>query len=208
MGLLLYDNPLSSNALKVRFLLAELGLPHRRETVSLARPRPDSYLALNPLGGIPALDDDGFVLAESHAILRYLADREGRDDLYPAAARERARVEEFLDRWATGLRAAFFRHERAAFGYVPGVGFGAAEPDHAEAARIAGEIAPQLALADALVDPAGAVLGRFTIADCAVAPVLFRTTLSGLSLDAHPRLAGLRERLLARPAFAAADPVR
>ena len=69
------------------------------------------------------------------------------------------------------------------------------------------EIQPALRLLDGLVEPAGAVLGRFTIADCALAPVLFRTTVTGLDLAPHPRLAGLRERLLARPAFAAAGPV-
>ena len=121
-GLVLYDNPTSSNALKVRFLLAELGLPYERRTVPLSRPRPAEYVALNPVGGVPALVDDGFVLAESQAILRYLADREGRDDLYPAAPRERARVDEFLDRFATGFRPAFFRHERLALGYAPGKG--------------------------------------------------------------------------------------
>jgi glutathione S-transferase len=117
-------------------------------------------------------------------------------------------VEEFLDRFHTGLRAAFFRHERRAFGYEPGRGFGAAPPDPEGAARVAEEIRPTLRLLDGLVEPSGAVLGRFTIADCAIAPVLFRTTVTGLDLGPHPSLAALRERLLARPAFAAAEPVR
>ena len=91
MALLLYDNPASSNALKARFMLAEVGLDYERRTVPFDQPRPDWYLAVNPVGGIPTLEDDGLVLAESHAILRYLAAREGRDDLYPAEPRERAR---------------------------------------------------------------------------------------------------------------------
>ncbi len=58
----------------------------------MARPRPADYVAVNPFTGIPTLDDDGFVLTESNAILRYLAMREGRDDLYPSdAARAGAR---------------------------------------------------------------------------------------------------------------------
>jgi glutathione S-transferase len=52
-----------------------------------------------------------------------------------------------------------------------------------------------------------ALLGRFTVADCAVAPVLFRTAHSGLDLGPFPRLRGLRDALIARPAFAAAEPV-
>ena len=207
-GLVLYDNPMSSNALKVRFLLAELGLAYERRTVSLSRPRPAEYLALNPVGGIPALVDDGFVLAESQAILRYLADREGRADLYPTEPRDRARVDEFLDRFATCIRPVIFRHERRALGYSAEKGGWDAVPRDPEgAARVEGEIQPTLAMLDAMVDPAGAVLGRFTIADCAVAPVLYRTTHSGLDLVPHARLHALRERLLARPGFTAAEPV-
>ena len=83
MTLVLYDHPVSSNALKVRFLLAELGLEHERRRVELSRPRDPAYVALNPMGTVPLLLDGDFALAESHAILRYLADREQRDDLYP-----------------------------------------------------------------------------------------------------------------------------
>jgi glutathione S-transferase len=207
-GLVLYDNPASSNALKVRFLLAELDLPCERRTVPFPYPRPAEYLALNPVGGIPALVDDGFVLAESQAILRYLADREGRADLYPTAPRDRARVDEFLDRFATGFRPAFFRHERRALGYSPDKGGRDAVPRDPEgAARVEREMQPTLALLDSLVEPAGAVLGRFTIADCALAPVLHRTTHTGLDLTPHARLHALGEALMARPAFAAAEPV-
>jgi glutathione S-transferase len=207
-GLVLYDNPASSNALKVRFLLEELGLPYERRMVPFSYPRPAEYLDVNPVGGIPALVDDGFVLAESQAILRYLTDREGRADLYPTVPRDRARVDEFLDRFATGFRPAFFRHERRALGYSPEKGGWDAVPrDPDGAARVEREIQPALALLDSLVEPAGSVLGRFTIADCAVAPVLHRTTHTGLDLTPHPRLHALREALMRRPAFAAAEPV-
>lgn len=206
--LVLFDNPVSSNALKVRFLLAELELEHERREVPMARPRPDWYLAVNPLGGIPAIDDDGFALAESHAILRYLARRQARADLYPAAAGEQARVDEFLDRFHTTFRPAFFRHEAPALGYARDKGgFGAVEPDLERATAVEAEIRPTLRLLDSLVSPTATVLGRFTIADCALAPVLFRTTRTGLDLTAHPTLQALREALTARPAFARADPV-
>lgn len=207
-GLVLHDNPISSNALKVRFLLAELGLSYERRTVPLSRPRPPAYLALNPVGGVPALQDDGFVVSESHAILRYLATREGRGDLYPSDPRERAVVDEFLERFATGIRAAFFRHEVPALGYSRDKGgFGALAPDPAAAEAAEREIQPALRLLDGLVEPSAVVLGRFTIADCALAPVLYRTTRTGLDLAPHPRLEALRAALVTRPGFLAADPV-
>lgn len=205
--LALWDHPHSSNALKVRFLLEELDLPYDRRPVPLARPRPAEYLVVNPIGGIPALDDDGFQLAESQAILRYLAAREGRIDLYPVDARERARVDEFLDRFASGLRSALFRHEALALGWSPEHGFRPQDADPAAAAAIAPELTGALDQLESVVGDHFTVLDRFTIADCAIAPVLFRTLLTRLPLDDHPRLSGLRERLLARPAWQRADPV-
>jgi glutathione S-transferase len=205
--MLLYDNPASSNALKVRFLLAELELEHDRHEVPMARPRPDEYIAVNPFTGIPTLDDDGFVLTESNAILRYLALREKRDDLYPAEPRGHALVNELLDRFALTVRPAFFKHEAAALGFKMGVGFGGVPGDPERAAGIALQIAPQIALLEEAVSGGEYALGDFTIADCAIAPVLFRTTKTGLDLSAYPKITRLRANLLARPAFTAAGPV-
>lgn len=207
MGLLLYDNPVSSNALKVRFMLAELGLPYERTTVPFDLPRPEWYTALNPVGGIPTLDDDGVVVAESHAILRYLADREGRADLYPTGYRDRAEVDVFLDRWAITFRPAFFRYESPALGFIPGKGMLGGDPRLDELPGVVDKITPTLGLLDRVIDPSGFALGHFTIADVAAAPILFRTTKTGLELGPYANLARWRETLLARAAFAAADPV-
>jgi glutathione S-transferase len=205
--LVLHGNPSSSNALKVRFLLAVLGLEYERREVPLARPRPEDYVALNPVAGVPTLVDGEFVLAESHAILRYLAQREGRDDLYPLTLHERSRVDEFLDRWHTALRPAFFRHEAPALGWTPKGSLGSAPPDPEKAAEAEQKIQRDLATFEAITGDAHVVLDRFTIADIAVAPILFRTTKTGLSLAAYPKLTGLRDTVLSHPAWPAADPV-
>ena len=207
MTLVLHDNPISSNALKVRFLLAVLGLEYERREVPLSRPRPDEYVALNPVGGVPTLVDGEFVLAESHAILRYLAQREGRDDLYPLELHARSRVDEFLDRWHTALRPAFFRHEVHALGWTPTGSLGSAPPDPEKAAEAERKIQGEIATFEQLVGSAHVVLDHFTIADVAVAPVLFRTTKTGLSLVDHPKLTTLRDTLLSHPDWPAADPV-
>jgi glutathione S-transferase len=205
--MLLYDHPVSSNALKVRFLLAELGLEYDRYEVPMARPRSAEYVAVNAFTGIPTLDDDGFVLTESHAILRYLALREGRGDLYPTEKRGHARVNELLDRFALTVRPAFFKHEAAALGFKLAVGFGGVPSDPERAAEIAVQIAPQIAMLEQVLSDGDYALGDFTIADCAIAPVLFRTTKTGLDLSAYPKVTRLRANLLARPAFTAARPV-
>lgn len=205
--MLLYDNPASSNALKVRFLLAELGLAYDRREVPMARPRPAEYVALNPMTGIPTLDDDGFVLTESNAILRYLAQREGREDLYPSEPTVQARVNELLDRFAQTIRPAFFKHEAEALGFKYGVGFGGRPKDPEAALEVAAKIAPQMQQLEEVLSAGPYALGEFTIADCAIGPVLFRTTKSGLDLGPYPKTAALREAVLARPAFQAAGPL-
>jgi len=206
MSLTLWDHPDSSNALKVRFLLAELGLDYERRTVPMTRPRPDEYLAVNPLSGIPTLDDGDLRVSESHAILRYLATREGRDDLYPSDARERAKVDEWLERFNTRLRTPFFRVEMVALGWSLAAGFEPDKGDLEKAKEVVPQIAADVQLLDDLSGADFAVLGRFTIADCALAPILHRTTLTGHDLSAYPNLLALRASILARPAWAAAEP--
>ncbi len=75
----LYDAPLSGNCHKVRLFLSLLGLDYETIPVSLpdgANKTPE-YLAVNPLGQVPALDDDGVVVRDSQAILVYLAAKYG-----------------------------------------------------------------------------------------------------------------------------------
>jgi len=201
--LVLYSSPVSGNALKVRFLLAELGLEY--ETVDVPFddwPRPDWYRALNPVGRIPTLRDDDLVLAESNAILRYLAAREHRDDLYPAELRARARIDWLLDAWSTVLRPALFPLERAA-GLI-----GARDEKLVEQAVPAAEAA--LNVIEQLVAENGTMSGSFTIADICAAPALFRSANLPLPLDftRWPRLTRIRQAVTGRPAFLAANPVR
>ena len=209
MALLLYDHPASSNALKARFLLAELGLEYEKEHVPFEEPRPDSYTAVNPFGRIPTLVDGDLTLAESNAILRYLAHREGRYDLYPEEARERAPVEWALDAWSTQVRPSLLPLEFAAlFHRDRETGGGTWEEADQEAVR---EAVPKaeagLDLYEQFVADNGTVLGGFTIADCAVGPVLWRTLRLPLDFARWPKLARLREAIAAHPSFQAAGPV-
>src|SRR5918994_4095672 len=71
----LYNVAYSGNSYKVRLLLAHLGLPCEIIEVDILKgeSRTPEFLRLNPNGRAPLLDDDGFILAESNAILAYLA---------------------------------------------------------------------------------------------------------------------------------------
>jgi glutathione S-transferase len=71
----LYDSAISGNSYKVRLVAAQLGVPLAIVPVDILRgeSRTPEFLARNPNGRTPVIDDDGFVLAESNAILAYLA---------------------------------------------------------------------------------------------------------------------------------------
>ena len=93
------DHPGSHNALKVAVLLRELGLDFELIDVDPAtelRPADAPLRALNPNGLTPILDDDGFILWESSAILQYLCDSRGPTPLLPTEPRRRARVLQWL----------------------------------------------------------------------------------------------------------------
>ena len=71
----LYNVAYSGNSYKVRLLLVQLGLPCEIIEVDILKgeSRTPEFLKINPNGRTPVLDDNGFVLAESNAILAYLA---------------------------------------------------------------------------------------------------------------------------------------
>ena len=94
--LTLFDYLPSQNAWKVRVLLNHLGCPYRSVPVSIfeGEGRTDAFLRINPTGTVPAIRlDDGRVLAESNAILAWLA--EGTPYLPPDPF-DRAKVQQWL----------------------------------------------------------------------------------------------------------------
>lgn len=93
----------SSSAQKVFWTLAELDVPHLQIDAGRSFGVTDTpeYLAKNPNGLIPTLEeDDGFVLWESHAIVRYLAAKHGSGSFWPEDFRRRADADRWMD-WAT-----------------------------------------------------------------------------------------------------------
>jgi glutathione S-transferase len=207
VSLLLYDFPTSGNARKVRLLLAELGLEFEHVPVPRARPRPDWYLELNPFGGVPAIKDGELVLAESQAILRYLAAREGRDDLYPADLAARARVDWALDAWATMVFPRIFPLYRALVAETRDDA-GTPHPENADPERVERELPGAregFALFERFVADDGRVVGGgFTIADCACGPLLLTVVGWPIDLAAEfPRAEKIRAAVAARPSAAA-----
>ena len=89
----------SSNVQKVMWCIGELGLKHERTDIGgpFGGNKDAKYLALNPMGLVPTMDDDGFVLWESNSIVRYLAAKHGMGTLCPADPKVRASAERWMD---------------------------------------------------------------------------------------------------------------
>jgi glutathione S-transferase len=95
----LYGHPWSNAARRVQILCEECGIPYTYQTVDLMKGEQyqPEYLVINPNSKVPVMDDDGFVLWESQAIMRYLADKHKAHSWYPTEPKTRARVEQWLD---------------------------------------------------------------------------------------------------------------
>ncbi|HET7715222.1 MAG TPA: glutathione S-transferase family protein [Bauldia sp.] len=92
----------SINVQKVLWTLAEVGLEYRRIDAGMKFGINDTpeYKAMNPTGLVPTIDDDGYVLWESNAIVRYLAAKHAPGTLYPEGLEERFHAERWMD-WQT-----------------------------------------------------------------------------------------------------------
>jgi glutathione S-transferase len=89
----------SANVQKVMWGLGELGLANERIDIAGAfgGNREPSYLALNPNGLVPTLQDGDFVLWEGNTILRYLAEQHGKGLLEPTDPKARAHANQWMD---------------------------------------------------------------------------------------------------------------
>lgn len=197
--LVLYDNPGSSNALKVRFLLEELGTPARTVEIPLGDTRPDWYRDIHPFGTVPALVDGDVTLVESNTILRYLADRASRTDLAPREPVARARVDQMLDALSLAVRPVLWDLEvlTGKTRYLP-VGD---VPDSARIASAAGALGEVLDGWERLIEPGGYVTGSFTIADIAATARLWDLPNMPLDPSRFPKTWQMLETVGARPAF-------
>lgn len=95
----IYGHSWSNASRRVQILCEELGIPYTYETLDLMTgvQYGAEFLKLNPNSKVPVMDDDGFVLWESQAIMRYLADKHKAEDWYPADRKRRAVVDQWLD---------------------------------------------------------------------------------------------------------------
>src|SRR2546421_6812040 len=85
MPIHLYRHPLSGHSHRVQLLLSMLGLPYETTDVDFAAGahKAPAFLAMNPLGQVPVIEDGPVTVADSNAILVYLARRYGDERWLP-----------------------------------------------------------------------------------------------------------------------------
>jgi glutathione S-transferase len=111
----------SGNTQKVLWCCDELGIAYEREDFGrgFGNNHEPAYLALNPNGRVPTIVDDGFVLWESNAIVRYLCAKHGMGTLCPPELQRRADTERWMDWQQTTLRPHFHALSNALQSTVP-----------------------------------------------------------------------------------------
>ncbi|WCM28588.1 glutathione S-transferase family protein [Sphingomonas sp. QA11] len=187
------------NVAKVLWTCGELGLEY--ELVPTGGPNGGldalAYRRLNPNGLIPTLDDDGFILWESHAIMRYLARRERAENLYPAETRPVARVDQWLDWQAAHVAEAvrdLVRLTIKATGPVL-----AEQLAHAEAQADA-----LFGIIDQVLRTSPYIAGAdFTLADIPIGVAVRRWTTLPVTRAPLPALDSWADDVLSRPGAAA-----
>ena len=169
MSLKLYAFPPSPRAFKVLFAAHQLGIPYEFHPVNLAKgdQKAPEFLALNPNGRMPVMDDDGFVLWESNAIVEYLAAKAG---VLPADAKNRLALTKWLywesNHWDP--TCAVFVFERVVKPF-----FGLGETSEAEIAKASTTFERLAGVLNGELDKHRYVTGdALTIADVAIASSL------------------------------------
>ncbi|KVO20379.1 glutathione S-transferase family protein [Burkholderia ubonensis] len=188
-----YSFPLSGHAHRVRLFLSLLGVPFEVVDVDLAagEQRRPAFLALNPFGQVPVIDDDGVVLSDSNAILVYLAKRYGDAHWLPDDPAGAAAVQRWLSLAAGPIAAG-----PAAARLVTVFG---APLDHTQAKRVAVRLFDVID-AEFAKQPfaAGA---QPTIADIAAYTYIAHAPEGGVSLDPYPHVRAWLARVEALPGF-------
>jgi glutathione S-transferase len=95
----------SSNVKKVLWACAEMGVPYERIDAGLhfGVVNTDEYKAMNPMGLVPVIDDDGYVLWESNAILRYLCAKHGKNPFWPDDLKVRGQADRWMEWQSTTM---------------------------------------------------------------------------------------------------------
>jgi glutathione S-transferase len=191
-----------TRAFRVIWIAKELGLDyeHVPTEIGAAGARQPDYLAINPNGRLPAIDDGGFIVWESLAITLYLAKKHSTGRLYPATLTGEAQA------WQWSLWSVQEVDRGVNIWSLHALRLPREERDVGRLAQALEVLAPPFKVLDGALG-CGYLLGdAFTVADLNVAAVISRAI--DMDLSATPRLAAWLRRCLERPAAREAQALR
>ena len=203
MTIKLHYHPLSTYSRRVLIALIEKEIAYEPVAIDMTarKHKEPAYLALNPYGRVPTLEENGFILYESTAILDYLEATHPDPALVPPDARSRALVEmhmKLCDLQMTRPWAAIVFPKR----FLPKERWN--ETAMAEARA---DIDKHLAIVERQLGGGEFLVGnRFTLADLCYLPFLEFLPLA--EIKPPPAAAAWSERLLARPSARKTKPDR
>ncbi len=187
---------MASRAHRVVWMLKELGLHFEHVPTSFLNgsTREPKFLALNPNGRVPVLNDSGFVLVESMAINLYLAKKYG-SSMAPANLTEDALATQWSFWVVTEVEKPLL------FASANRKLFAQEQRDEEQASMAIAKLDRPFKVLDAHLAIHKYLLGsRFTVADLNVATVMDLAPQCGIALDAWPHVKAWHETCLNRPA--------
>src|SRR5215831_5184190 len=190
-----------TRAFRALWIAQELGLDYEHVPVEIgaAGARKPDYLAINPNGRLPAIEDDGFILWESLAITLYLAKKDGR--LYPTTPEGEAKA------WQWSLWAVQEVDRGVNIWSLHAVRLPVEDRDPQRLAEALKVLELPFKVLDGALAGRSYLLGEdFTVADLNVAAVISRAI--DMDLAATPRLGDWLKRCLDRPAAVATRALR
>lgn len=189
----LHHHPLSGHSHRAVLAASLLNIPHELVEVDLkagAHKRPE-FLALNPFGQVPVLEDDGVIVADSNAILVYLARKADRTDWLPEDPRGAAAVQRWL---SVAAGEVAYGPAAARLITVFGASFNADE--------VIGRAHTLLARLEAQLESADWLVGsQPTIADIAIYSYVARAPEGNVDLSSYPNVNAFLLRVEALPGF-------
>lgn len=196
----IYGRKTSINVQAVMWAAAELGIAVDRLDYGGAFGGTDTpeFLAMNPMGRVPVLQDTEVTMFESQAILRYLAGTAGPTSLWPASPATRAPVDQWME-WAKGTVTAAFNYK--VFWQL--VRTSRAERDAELVATGIEEVKVLMGIAERqIADNGWLARHEITLADISFGTGLFRYFTLDFDRADLPALAEYYARLTERPAYA------
>ena len=203
MTLQLHYHPLSTFTRRVCIALLEKGIAHERVPIDMAarRHREPGYLALNPYGRVPTLQDGDFILYESNAILNYLEATHPEPALVPSDPKGRAMVDMHMrlcDLQMTRQTSTIIFAKR----FLPPDRW-----DEKAMAQARGEIDKHLQILERSLDGRSYLVAeRYTLADISYVP--FVQFLPLMQISPPPAVAAWVGRILERPSSVQTAPAR